>query len=185
MLHVPHGENMQPINYSQNDRQQLVVQDNLVRVLGRFLGRIISTIAAAAGARYYHENYVDTQAPEPQVEQANVAQHEQIRIRMSHALRHTRRDATVAAATVVAWNTEIGANIGADVCEYIVNRISNFTAHDMGNTAYLPSGPAAVADRVADSLLWRFGAYAADKFPQVRDIFQPSQSRHDGFRYRY
>lgn len=183
---------MQPNNLNQRDGQTPVAQDNLVRVFGRFLGRIISTITAAACARYYHENYVDVAIEQPQTAQeqtgqaqANRTQAEQIRIRMQRVLLETRRDATVAAAAVFTWNAHIGAGTGADACEYVVNRISNFTTQDMADTAYLPSGPANIADRVTDNLLWRFGSYAADKFPQVRDLLQPPQSRQDGYRFRY
>lgn len=183
---------MRPNNFNQRDEHPHIVQDNLVRVIGRFLGRIIATISASACARYYHENYVDIESEQAQSEQpqagqaqANQTQAEQVRVRMNRALLETRRDASVAAAAIFTWNAQIGGATGADACEYVVNRISNFTTQDMADTAYLPSGPSTIVDRVTDNFLWRFASYATDRFPQLRDVLQPPQPRQDGYRFRY
>lgn len=156
--------------YEQHQPQPQPQQENLVRILGRLLGRIIATVGATTAARYLRKHYatIDKNTTE-----------KDLKVRL---LEELKDDSAVAAAAAFTWSTQIGGPTGADVSEYLFDRILNFTAPEI---TLLPRSAAPVVDRVTDSLLWRFTNYAANAIPEVGSIFQPAPQRQEGFRFPF
>lgn len=157
------------VNSSQIDRQQqyqnqqylVRSEESVVRILGRYFGRIIVTITASIAALLTRQHYAADRDP--------TADAENLRVRI---IEEVKDDAAIAVASVLAWNINLAGPTGADASEYMVDLISNFSTQCFSETPIFPKSTTTVGDRVTDNSLWRFANYAASTLLEVRSVLQ-------------
>lgn len=106
---------------------------SFVRQVGRITGRIVATLGAAVTMRV-----VGREMSQMNQQNNNAAQQQ------NTLLQEIQQEIPVAAATLVAWNTRIGAETGANVSEFLVNNIREMSARYIiapvqNPRAYMPS----------------------------------------------